>query len=231
VPTTILSLVLAAVLLVPGFAYALRAERDSPSHKVSGFRETASIAIVSAIANTVVLTGFGLLRVLLPGHTPDVGKLIRTPADYAKTAYAPLTVWALVLLGSATLLAYKAADKSSRLRCFSHKVAVRLGLISPRSREHFASAWWSIFTEHSEGKTYVGCHLSDGTFVGGTLRSFNRDTAETGDRELTLAGEIAYRPPGATQTEVLQGVGGCVVRADKITLMTVSHIEETLTAP
>ncbi|MFB6753114.1 DUF6338 family protein [Streptomyces sp. NPDC056353] len=218
-PTTFAQLMLFVTMLTPGLVYTLKRERSAPSRTLSAFRETAEILLVSVIANMAALLLLSVCRVLLPGHTPDVGEIVRGSGDYVRSHYRLLALWAGGLLAASTLLAFLAAD--GRLL----NAAAR-SLRRPRRTpsDAFASAWWSLFQEEHDGPVHVGCHLDDGSYVAGMLRSFNRDSNDTADRELTLTGPITYRAPGSTQAQILDGVGAAAVSARRITLMTVGFL-------
>jgi hypothetical protein len=104
VPTTLVGLLLFVVLLAPGFCYLLRRERAQGVRTVSPFRETVTLAVISLGCDATVGAAFGVVRTLLPNRTPDIGALVRHPADYARGHYASLAWWGLGLLTAACLL-------------------------------------------------------------------------------------------------------------------------------
>ena len=71
---------------------------------------------------------------------------------------------------------------------------------------------------------YVGCTLSDGSYVSGLLRSWSKLADDTPDRDLVINGDIFFRPGGAEEGVVLPDVGGAVLSARNIQLLTVSYL-------
>src|SRR4029453_14306244 len=108
-PTTLSGLLLFVALLSPGFCFLLRRERVVAGRRLSAFRETVAIVFASVVTLGVAFGLFTLVHLLLPTHTPDVGRLVRTSGGYAKQEYAYLSLWAIGVLLSACLLAFAAA--------------------------------------------------------------------------------------------------------------------------
>lgn len=71
---------------------------------------------------------------------------------------------------------------------------------------------------------YVGCVLTDGSFVSGWLLSFSNHADDIADRDLTLSSPIKYRPAGSDTVVEQVGVGSVVVAARQIVLMFVSYV-------
>lgn len=220
-PTTLLSLVLFVVLLVPGFAYTLRRERLTSARSISTFRETVSLAFVSIVADTIVLLIFALLRAVVPAWTPDVGALVRAPGQYAQVHYAELIGWSAGLLVIATMLATAAAGGWQR------RIAERLGrrrAAEPmREHEAYLSGWALLFSENPGTLVHLGCFLDDGSYVAGRLRSYSRAADDVADRELTLTGPIVYRAPEGKAAAPLSDVGAAAISARHLVLLTVSY--------
>jgi hypothetical protein len=91
--------------------------------------------------------------------------------------------------------------------------------------ESQSSAWWIAFTQYpvTEAIPYVGCQLSDGSYVSGLLHAFSRDWEDLPDRDLVLLGPIRFRPAKAHHADVLEDVGMVVVSARNIAMMTVTY--------
>lgn len=223
-PTTVLGVLLFVVLLAPGLAHTLVKERRSPRQGFSAFRETVSLVLISIVANTICLLLFFLAHAIAPGIL-DVTAFLRDPSGYAAVHYVRLTLWIVVLLGTATAGAAIAATKSLQ------RVAGALRR-RPAAGEHeaYLSAWWLLFTANSGSRVHVGCLLDDGSYVAGMLRSFNQAGDDVQDRELTLTGPVTYRPPGASQATELPGVGAVAVSARQLQLLMVSYLTEDAAA-
>jgi hypothetical protein len=197
-PNTFVALLLFVLLLAPGFAYLLVAERGPvPVREVTVLRETATVALGSVIANFLVLAAFGILRAFAPTITPDVGALVRRPELYARSHYLSLAWWLVALLAIACLAAsawagvLNSADRRARLRD-----AKLFRWLHPEGGVHFNSAWWKAFREEqSDCARRVTCRLEDGSSVEGWLRSFNVGVEETADRGLILTAPLILTSP------------------------------------
>lgn len=215
-PTTTLGLLLFVVLLVPGFAYTIVRERAVPERRSSAFRETASVAFASVILGAVALTFFALVRLLIPEITPDVGELIADPYAYTAEHYALVGLWAAGLLALASVLAVRAAQ--------SEWQGWLAWLAGPDARTAHMSAWSRMFSQSNE-PIYVGCTLDDGSYVGGFLLFSSRSSDESDERDIALSGRVDYRPdPGSAMTR-LPSVGGVVISASRIRLMSLSYYD------
>jgi hypothetical protein len=224
-PTTVFGLLLTIPLLLPGLAYTLREEHGAPGNELSAFRESALVLLVSTAADTTALLVFSVIRALLPHLTPDVGQLIRSPGNYARTSYGALVVWGCLLLIGATLLAVKAADRGSRLHA-QLTAAARLARVSPTQStegEPFASAWWLLLSQPADIAVSVGCYLDDGSYVFGRIRSWNRAIIEAADRDLVLAGPVEYRGQSDNESHILDNASAVVVSARNIRLLMVRY--------
>ena len=229
-PTSLVGLLLFVGLLAPGFCYLLRREREVPNRPVSVFRETVTLVLTSLACDAAVAVGFGLVRVLLPRQTPDVGALVRGPSSYGRQHYATLAWWALGLLAVACLLAtvMASADFSAKVGAGLHRVP-GLGWLAPPARGvRFRSAWWRVFKDHPHRghRIYVGCSLEDGSYVAGWLFSHAVDYEETADRDLVLGAPLRFRPAGAEDREApeLENVAAVVVSARRIVELFVTYV-------
>lgn len=145
-----------------------------------------------------------------PRRTVDLTALLSKPGDYAVKHHVVLWIWSVGLVAVATLLAVLVAGPAfDRLR--------------RRDEAPFLSAWGRLFTAHPDCRMYVGCHLSDGTYVAGWLLTYSRSVADVADRELTISGPVQYRAAGQETTE-LPDVDAMAVSARQSTLLQVSYI-------
>jgi uncharacterized protein DUF6338 len=223
-PTTLTSLVLAVVLLLPGFVYFTGKERHGTERHISPFRETVTIFTASITSEIVVLIIFAIIRTVHPSNTPDVGALIRGGIPYLRANYQQFAVWGAGFLAASVLLAYVATIPRVR------RGLAKLHLARPYPHSSVASAWWTAFIDLAGGRQIeVGCILDDGSLVRGHLQSFNRSADDDADRELILVDPIKYRPPGDTQ-EHDYPVSTVCIAARHIVTMFVNYLEQ-VTSP
>jgi len=208
VPSTLLGLVIFVVCLAPGLAFVLARQRVAPQLQVSPIRETARLVCASLALDVLVLILFSAVRALWPSITPDVGRMVREPATYLKASYLTVTWWTLGLLALATALAALAGS-------------LRFRHVTPH--ESVSSAWWLMFDEKPGQRIHLGCAMEDGTFVSGTLASFNTSIDETSDRDLVLAPPIRFRAKGATDPAALTDISAVIVSASRVTTLFVSY--------
>jgi len=176
-PTTLTGLLLLVVILLPGITYVAIRERNTPEQRRSAFRETATVATISILANIVALGIFALVRILLPNMTPDIGEMVDDTESYVRESYASVTLWSLAVFALAVVLAALAANT----------VGGNAGHPSTMS------AWWMLFRRYNPEKfRHVGCFLDDGSWVEGRLASFNKSADDTPDRELILVEPIKF---------------------------------------
>jgi hypothetical protein len=231
-PTTLTGLVLFVVLLLPGFAYLVGKERHGTERQASPFRETVAIVAASVTSEIVVLGLFSIIRWQWPAGTPDVARLLRSPGAYlagtgtAPTHYAIVGLWGLGLLIMAMALAYAATVPSVR------QVASKLPLVAPYPHESTVSGWWMLFEKWRDKRPVeVGCVLDDGSYVSGTLGSFNTSANDTPERDLILWAPILYRPPGADEPIAYETASAASVTASRIVTMFVGYLKPPGVSP
>ncbi|SBV01113.1 hypothetical protein YW5DRAFT_06521 [Streptomyces sp. Ncost-T6T-1] len=207
-PTTGVGLVLLVVLLLPGLTFILVRERRSSERRPSAFRETGAVVFCSVATEAVALSLFAAGRWLLPGATPDVGRLVREGSGYAIPHYVGLAWW-----GAGLLL-------------FSCGLALLAALLT-RDVPHpsATSAWWVMFHQWFPGENpLVGCVLEDGSYVQGRQASFNVSADDLPDRDLVLVEPLVYRAPGAADAVAVPWGAACV-SARRIVTMFVAYPE------
>lgn len=207
-PTTLTGLILFLVLLVPGFMFVNVRRRFRPAERVSAFQETAMVAFASAVAITLTLGVFALLRRLFPRATPDVGRLIHERGEYIEQEYSLVGIWALGVLALAT------------------GGAAAAGWLVGKRPAHPSqmSSWWLLFDSTPEGaQVTVGCVLDDGSWVQGQLASYNDSADDIADRDLILMPPISYGPPGTSDSSP-HSAGRVVVSARRVVMMSVSYV-------
>lgn len=214
-PTNLNGLLLFLVLLLPGFAYTVGRERAGVERKVPPLRETVSIVVASVACELVVLLVFAVIRITWPHATPDVGKIVRGE-PYFKTHYALIATWGVLLLGTATALAYASTRPALRRRF------TRVDYPHPST----ASAWWIVFEKwkpRSVGaEVRVACYLDDGSYVAGRVKTFNNAAEDTADRDLVLLAPIEYRHAPTAAVKTLDA-GAVVISARRIQFMAAKH--------
>ncbi len=161
------------------------------------------------IATTLALYIFALVRWSSPRHTPDVGLLLREPGSYIRDQLPYVATWAVAIVVLATV------------------GALLVGRYAPRGTTDvsFESAWWKAFEPADEYLTHVGCELTDGTHIAGTLWTFSTSVDETADRDIGLVAPITYRPGDDAATSVLDDVSVVVVSATQIKYLTITYLD------
>jgi hypothetical protein len=223
VPSGLAAVVLFIVLLWPGFAYSSVRARRRPDRRLTPLQETVSIVTASLMA--LALTGvlFGIIRVLWPGGTPDVGRLLFHPhayleANYVRTGWWAAGFMAVAVLGSAGVAAAQSSDRLGRVRGLSR-------LVAPPDPSTMSS-WWIAFSNRDSRKVeiHVGCTLDDGSYVSGRLYSFSQVADDNADRDLLLRDPISVRPARGSRATVVDRAGLMAISARHILTMTVTYV-------
>ncbi|MEU7599918.1 DUF6338 family protein [Streptomyces sp. NPDC041003] len=205
-PTTITGLALLVVLLLPGLTFVMIRERKGSERRTTPFRETGVVVFCSVLSEIAVLVVFAILRGLRPDLTPDIGRLVREGAAYARAHYVELAWWAGGLLSLACLLA-----------------AVAAAITAGKPHSSVTSAWWVMFEKWFPGENpLVGCILENGAYVEGRLASFNVSSDDLPDRDLVLVEPLKYRAPGEAETHDFPWGATCI-SARRIVTMFVSY--------
>ena len=190
-PTTLVGLLIFVAFLTPGFLHYIQRRALAPQRSLSPLVETATLTSISLATNAVALLVFGIIRFVIPHHTPDVGALLRLGGDYVIPRFPYVIGWGAGMLALSCALAIAAA----RWRWFRSSAG---RLFTPVIVD--SSAWYQVFEEQvvGDGDTpiYVGCDLKDGSYLAGTLAWYSTDTEETGDRDLVLGPPLLRRHEG-----------------------------------
>ncbi len=214
-PTSLLGLAVLLVI-VPGLGYQLGRESKQPTRELAGLRETVSLIFAGLVSTSVGLFAFGLVRWIAPSNTPDVGLFLRTPGLYFRDQLPYLASWTAAIIALSTGLAFFAGR---------HLPRNRGGLA-------YASAWWRVFEIAEKFKAfkgykiYVGCELTDGSYVSGRLWSYNATVKETPDRDIVLTAPITHRPSDANGPVPLKGVSILTLSASRVKFLTVTYVNE-----
>jgi hypothetical protein len=244
VPTNALGVLIFATLFVPGFIHreARRTLRPVRSNETA-FEQTVGIVTVSLVTNLVVGLVFASLRTIsaVEGHTPDVQALFKDFDAYVfngdpnRTAY--VLAWLVGYVAACSLLAVLLAqtarvrprsnrEQVTRKQTLFHKIS--MAITGPITAD---SAWYRVLERYvdSDERVWVGCSLSDGSYVSGVLDYFSTDADETGDRDLlirwpryrTSAGE----PGGASD------IDWTVVSARTLVRLDISYVPDDWRPP
>ena len=226
-PGSLTGLLIAIVVLIPGYLrYALR-KRIFPTRRLPRAMEAAGVIVVATVANATALVIYGLLRIspTIREHSPSPTELIRDPAGYillSDSRLAWVAAWTIGLL----LLA-SALSAVFTLRPWPLK---HLGqVLSPAIAE--TSGWYHVFVAGVPAKSsvsFVICELLDGTNVSGDLAWFNTDPDEGPDRDIVLAPPFAIRwaDGNSFQSQSEDGLHRIVVSARDIRRIYVSYIAD-----
>lgn len=231
IPVNFAGLIFFAVMIWPGLTYVSARERRSSSVKRSTFREaidvvSASLSFASIFVILVVICHF-----IGPAWTPAPAGLLFHTQAYIRSHLGLVFVWtALGLLASrAIALALGRETLERGLHSVTKRDQPPASHGIPESQ---LSAWWVAFTQYPphNANPYIGCQLTDGSFVSGWLHSYSREWEDSPDRDLTLRAPILFRPSGSAADAVLEDVGLTVVSARNILMMTVSYVPESADA-
>ncbi|MFE7532888.1 DUF6338 family protein [Streptomyces rhizosphaericola] len=231
-PTNVAGFVMLVVLALPGYVYHQALDRHVPKRVHTSFMELVSILFASVVVDAVTLALLTTGSRLGLWYSPAFRTLYRDPHSYVADNFTAVSLWSAAALTLACLIGYGVG--AGRWRdllpdAVRNRVRARTRRLEPQH-----SAWWLLFREHPDTDVYVGCVLDDGSYLAGQLHSYSRVPTEHGDRELTLRGDISYRPPGDDVTVVLPEVNAATVSARRITFLTVSYVpraEEQPEAP
>jgi Family of unknown function (DUF6338) len=211
-PSTVGGLVIFAAFLTPGFLNYIQRRGRVPQTTLSPLVEVATFLSISVATNIVAVGFFSFVRWLLPSHTPNVELLISQGTRYLDPRPGYIAVWCFgVLLVSCTLAVL-----------VGRWPGPLFGRITPVIID--ASAWYHVFDSAPKGySVYVGCDLTDGTYVGGYLSWFNTDVDDSADRDLVLNAPIIVRAEGEQSESEFQRM---ILSARNISRVSVSYLKK-----
>jgi hypothetical protein len=205
-PDTFVGLVLFVLFLAPGICYTVVREARRPRRELSALRELAAVVLAGVSCNLIAGVLLAIIRATWPSSTPDVGDFVKSPATHFANHFAQSAEWGVAFLLTACV------------------IGILLGLPDVpllRGPIQFRSAWY-IDLHHPEQTLYCGCHLEDGSWIGGYLSSFNTDVEDKGDRDLILTRPV-YRGPSSEELYPLE-VGSVIISARRLMFLSVTEL-------
>ena len=191
-PTTIGGLAIFVVFLTPGFLNYLQRKWRVPQRKLSPLVEIATLLSVSVFTNLVAIGLFAAVRTVLPKHTPNVQRVLIQGSTYIFPRIGYIAAWSLGILVVSCIIAVLIG---SGVLPFDR-------IITPVMID--SSAWYQVFDSAPDNaKIYVGCDLSDGSYVSGYLDYYNTDVDEVADRDLVIAAPIEIKMDEKTESSRL----------------------------
>lgn len=220
-PDTFLGLAILILLFMPGAVFAIQADRQRPATQQSSLRELVTIAGVGAICDLAILLLSSIFHAIWPRQSPEIDGLEQSGFIYFRSHLVSFGWWIFGLFVASCVLAWLLGRFYPGIA--SSYIA---GKINP------SSAWYVLFKKKNpDDWRYLGINLTDGTYVGGYLLSFNPDPEETDDRELALTGPITYRASGDDEAHVLPDVNAMLIRAGNIMNLAVTYIDNSAPIP
>lgn len=219
-PSDLASLLLYVGLLLPGFAFSVARSRHRPIEAKTGFGEAAAAAFVSVICDGALLV---LLLVAVAWMPPAVGEVYRAVRDPVKELRANpygVTLGVIAFLAVASALGYFLGTEWARERA--------LKILRIEGPEQAGSSWHTAFTAVPRAEVLLQLDLVDGTHLQGTLYTYDRTATDTGDRGVTLSGQILRRRADSEELLPIDPEGGLLIVNDRnIRYMTVSYVAPT----
>lgn len=219
-PTTLTSVLLYAVLLLPGIAYVHESDRRHPSAKQSAFRETGKAFTVSIVA-----FGIMLIIVMIASFCSEVlrGAFVRFVRDPGGTFASYPRTWIgafLLYLAVSVALSIIAANKE-----WWQKIQVKWekdGDIIPES------AWESMLSRDLDNKSiqvdavrHANIMLKSGRRVRGQIATWSPRLEDDLDKAVVLLRPISVRTPESHEYIRLKGADKMVIHASEIEYLTV----------
>jgi hypothetical protein len=214
-PTTVGGLLIFAAFVTPGFLNYIQRRSIAPQRSLSPFVEISYLATVSTAANLVVAVLFCIVRLTLPTHSPNIRLLAVQGMKYVDPRIGYIFIWAIGFLAISCLIAFSVGRLPSALGRINQVIVD-------------ASAWYHLFElAPADSLTYVGCDLSDGSYVSGFLAWYNTDVDEIADRDLVLSAPIREKINGEESTLDFQWM---ILSARNINRLSVSFVSDNALA-
>jgi hypothetical protein len=177
VPASILGLVIAAFVALPGLAYYGTTGRRRPGESFAGY--SPRIVASGLIAFLVAASGLALVGdYWASSPLTSAADLTGDAAGYLEVHTRRLVWTGLLLLGLSVGLAWAAG------RAVARRPLLRSG------QTHYADTdpWWVVLQEEkdNEGPAYAYADLRDGSSVGGLVTWFSAQGGGYGERDLVL---------------------------------------------
>lgn len=171
------------------------------------------------LTNATAIGVFGVVRAILPSHTPEPRRLLLEGSLYAAPRLGYLLAWAGVLLAMSSGLALFLGVRPRMIEAVAER-------FTPAIVE--VSAWYHVFDEGPAGaEVYVGCDLRDGSYVGGWLDWYSTEVQESADRDFVVAEPITYRPPEGGEDRTIVGFSRLILSARDVARLYVSYVDAT----
>ena len=180
--------------------------------------ETANLVTVSTLTNGLTLALFAVFRAWQPDNTPDVVRIFRDGSHYTAEQISYLATWGAGLLIVSSAFAFLLGARPEWLERFSARFAPTIV---------DSSAWYQVFESVPDKRTYVGCDMRDGSYVGGFLDWYSTELEETADRDLVIAEPITYRPPDGGDDREILGFSRLVISARDIVRLYVGFVDDS----
>ncbi len=208
-PTTVTSLLVTAILLLPGVVYVTIRERRTPQSNRSTFRETAAVLFAGIVFTAAALGTSALFGLIAPSVVPNIDQWFDMGFSYIKNNYWLVTLWAVCVVVVACIFAGGAA-------------AIAFFLQHPSK----FSSWWVLFERLAgNSSVHVGCELEDGAWIEGRLASFSSLDQDSPDRALIRVEPITYRSESMDEATA-PGCAAVCISARRINAMFVSYLPD-----
>ena len=231
-PSTLIGLIIAVYVLIPGYCYYAVRRRLIPIRRVTTLVDAGNAIFVATITNTLILTVYGVTQVLpwIRDHSPNVVQLLRNPEDYllhSNSRLAYVGMWAVLLLVGSSILAIVFA-----LRSVPHRRQPRINTIRKWWDERYPArvtdvSVWDYHFHHvapDDSEIYLECHLHNGSYVAGTLAWYNTDIDDSPDRDLVLSRPLTVTSADGSELVEQGHHQQAILSAREISEMIVTYI-------
>ena len=223
-PSTLVGLLVAVYLLIPGYCYHAARRRTVPTRPVSTVIEGANLLVVAMVANTSMLVLYGALQGVpwIRGHSPSIVHLLRDAEGYLLQSNARLAWvggWSVALLAGASALAVAFAHRLWPIEPFVKRFAPALSDESVWHRYFFIGA-------PKDSYVYLESHLNDGSYVAGPLVWYNTDLEDSSDRDLVIGQPLTLLGPDGEPIEGSPGAQA-ILSAREIRQILVTYVDRS----